>query len=208
AARIASVAPEDRMMLEVGAAILGVAFLTKAGAWPLNFWLPASYGAGSPPSAAIFSLMPKGGAYVLLRLTLPFFGAEAGDSAGAFTRPILFIGLATLTFGTIGMLASQNTERLAGFSVIVSTGTILSAIGFGDPEVTASALFYLVSSTLGIAAFYLLLELMERSKHFGSDLLAVTVEAFGLERTASVPEEELSDTADPGVAIPAAMALL
>lgn len=207
AARIAAVAPEDRLMLEVGAAILGIAFLTKAGAWPLNFWLPASYSAASPPSAAIFSLMTKVGAYVILRLSLLFFGAEAGESAGVFSRPILFIGLATLTFGTIGMLSSQNTERLAGFSVIVSTGTILSAVGFADPEVTASALFYLVSSTLGIAAFYLLLELMERSKHFGSDLLAVTFEAFGLERAPSSPEEDLTET-EPGVAIPAAMAVL
>jgi multicomponent K+:H+ antiporter subunit D len=33
----------DRMLFEVGGAILGVAFLVKAGMWPLCFWLPAAY---------------------------------------------------------------------------------------------------------------------------------------------------------------------
>src|SRR5687768_10932441 len=45
AARVPSLAQEDRVLFETGAAILGVAFLLKAGAWPLNFWLPAAYGA-------------------------------------------------------------------------------------------------------------------------------------------------------------------
>ena len=38
--RIAAVPPENLALLEGGAAILGVAFLVKAGVWPLSFWLP------------------------------------------------------------------------------------------------------------------------------------------------------------------------
>jgi len=206
AVRIGQVAGSDRMLMEAGAAILGVAFLTKAGAWPLNFWLPPSYAAASPPAAALFSIMTKVGVYVILRLSLLMFGDQAGESSG-FAQPwILYIGLATLTFGTLGMLASQNTGRLAGFAVIISSGTLLSAIGFGRDSVTAAALFYLVSSTLARGAFFLLQELMERSRTFGADLLAVTLEAFGLDRSADT-EEDMSTT-DIGVAIPAAMAFL
>ena len=40
-------APSDRVLLEAGAAILGVAFLVKAGMWPLCFWLPSTYAAAS-----------------------------------------------------------------------------------------------------------------------------------------------------------------
>mgnify|MGYP001046503472 FL=1 len=206
AVRIGQVAGSDRMLMEAGAAILGVAFLTKAGAWPLNFWLPPSYAAASPPAAALFSIMTKVGVYVILRLSLLMFGDQAGESSG-FAQPwILYIGLATLTFGTLGMLASQNTGRLAGFAVIISSGTLLSAIGFGRDSVTAAALFYLVSSTLALGAFFLLQELMERSRTFGADLLAVTLEAFGLDRP--VDTEEDMSTTDIGVAIPAAMAFL
>lgn len=69
--------------------------------------------------------------------------------------------------------------------------------------VTAAAIYYLVASTLGIAALYLLIELMERAREPGANLIAVTAEAFGVDaRDADLPEEQV------GVAIPAAMALL
>ena len=48
AQHIPKVAEENRMMLEAGAAVLGVAFLVKAGMWPLCFWLPSAY-APPPP---------------------------------------------------------------------------------------------------------------------------------------------------------------
>ena len=41
AARIPAIRTEDRALLEAGAGILGIAFLVKAGMWPLCFWLPA-----------------------------------------------------------------------------------------------------------------------------------------------------------------------
>src|SRR3546814_10352128 len=42
AVRAPQVAAQDRMLLEAGAAVLGVAFLVKAGMWPLSFWLPTT----------------------------------------------------------------------------------------------------------------------------------------------------------------------
>ena len=76
---------EDRALLEAGAGILGIAFLLKAGMWPLCFWLPTTYAAASPPVAAIFAIMTKVGVYIVLRLWLLLFGDEAGASA-AFRR--------------------------------------------------------------------------------------------------------------------------
>ena len=52
--------------------------------------------------------------------------------------------------------------RLAGYSLLVSSGTLLTAIGTGQGRGDRGALFYLASSTLGIAAFFLLIELVER----------------------------------------------
>jgi multicomponent K+:H+ antiporter subunit D len=69
--------------------------------------------------------------------------------------------------------------RLAGYSVLVSSGTLLAAVGMGDPSVVSGALFYLVSSTLSTAAFFMLIELVERAREPGADLLAVTMEAYG-----------------------------
>src|SRR5690606_5680568 len=88
-------------------------------------------------------------------------------------------GMATIVVGSAGVLAAQSTARLAGYSVILSSGTLLAAIAVGNAGVTAGALFYLVVSTFSIAAFFLLVELVERTRIAGADVLAVTIEAFG-----------------------------
>ncbi|HYH41673.1 MAG TPA: monovalent cation/H+ antiporter subunit D [Burkholderiales bacterium] len=202
AARVPGVAPEDRALLEAGAAILGIAFLVKAGMWPLCFWLPTTYGAASAPVAASFAILTKIGVYAVLRMGLLLFGDEAGASAGFGREWLVIGGLVTLGFGMIGVLASQELSRLAAFSLLVSSGTLLAAIGVGDAAVTGAALYYLVASTLGVSAFFLLIELVERGRKPGADMLAVTAEAFGEIDDEAASEEEV------GIAIPATMALL
>ncbi len=202
AMRIPESAPENRALLEAGAAILGVAFLIKAGMWPLCFWLPTTYAAASPPVAAVFALLTKVGAYIVLRLWLLLFGEQAGVSAGFGGEWLLFGGLATIAFGTIGALASQGMARLAGFAVLVSSGTVLAAIGMDRVDVTGGALFYLVSSTLGISAFFLLVELVERGREPGADVLAVTREIYGEDEDVEQAEGES------GISIPATMGVL
>lgn len=202
AGRVPTLAPGDAALVATAAAVLGTAFLMKAGAWPLNFWLPTTYAVASAPAAAVFAIMSKLGVYVILRLWTLVFGAEAGPLAGFGGDWLLVGGMLTIIFGTIGVLASQSLPRLAGCSVLVSSGTLIAAIGTGSGAVIGSALFYLVSSTLGIAALFLLVELVERLRGPGADVLAVTMEAYGEGDDDDVQHEEV------GVAIPATVALL
>jgi multicomponent K+:H+ antiporter subunit D len=196
ALRIPAVPAGDRVLAEAGAAVLGIAFLVKAGMWPLGFWLPATYAAAAAPSAALFSILSKMGVYAVLRLWLLLFGGGVGAEL------LVYGGMATIAYGLSAMLASQQMGRLAGASLLVSSGTLLSAIGAGMPAVTGAALFYMIVSTLGIAALFLLIELVERVRAPGADVLAVTAEAFGKR------EEEIEAQDEVGVAIPATMALL
>jgi multicomponent K+:H+ antiporter subunit D len=164
--KLASVPEHDRGLLHAGAAVLAVAFLIKAAIWPLNAWLVPAYTATSAPVAALFALMTKVGIYALMRLWTLLFSAEAGASmhfGGAF---LLHAGLATIAFGTFGLLASVSLGRIAGFSVIVSSGTLLAALGTGMAAMTSAALFYMLSATLAVSALFLLVELVER---IGSD---------------------------------------
>lgn len=202
AVQAGKLAGPDRRLFEAGAAILGVAFLIKAAAWPLNFWLPAAYGTACAPVAAVFAIMTKVGIYALLRLgslLLPT-GAPAAFG-GAWMFPV---GLATLLFGTIGILAAQQTERLAGYCIIISSGTLLTALGMPGVTLTGPALFYLISSVLAMGAFFMLIEMIERTQPFGASVLAVSLESFNLD------DPEPSNRSDDvvGVAIPAAMAFL
>ncbi|WP_105419337.1 monovalent cation/H+ antiporter subunit D [Neorhizobium sp. T25_27] len=199
AARIPDIEPDRRMLMEAGAGVLGIAFLIKAGMWPLCFWLPTAYSAASAPVAGIFAIMSKLGIYIILRLTMLLFGE--GPSAGFGADVLLYGGLATLIFGTIGVLASQALGRLAGFSVLVSSGTLLMVLGINDGAISSGALLYLVSSTLTISAFFMLIELVERGQDAGAIVLAVTMEAYG---DADDDEPEEGD----GVTMPGTMAIL
>ncbi|MBR7654768.1 monovalent cation/H+ antiporter subunit D [Brucella oryzae] len=201
AQKISQVAPEDRMLLEAGAAVLGVAFLVKAGMWPLNFWLAPTYTAAAAPVAAVFAIMSKVGIYVLLRLSPLMFGISAGSSYGFGNDWLYFGGMVTLAFGLIGVVASQAMGRLASYSILVSSGTLLAAIGSGNTAMTGAALFYMVSSTLTIAAFFLLIELIERGQDAAANVLAVTMEAYG-------DDEEEEDEDEIGAVLPATLAVL
>jgi len=204
AARIPTIRAEDRALLEAGAGVLGIAFLTKAGMWPMCFWLPGTYAAAPAPVASLFAILTKVGVYIVLRLSLLLFGDHAGASAHFGGELLLVGGMATIAFGTIGTLASQEMARLASYSVLISSGTILAAVGMGQIGVTSGALYYLVSSTLGLAAFFLLIELAERGREPGADVLAVTRELYGEETEL----EDAEETQEVGIAIPASMALI
>lgn len=161
--KIALIPEGDRGLLHAGAAVLAVAFLIKAAIWPLNFWLVPAYTAASVPVAALFVLMTKVGFYALLRLWTLLFSAETGPSAFFGETFLLVAGLATLAFGAIGLLASIRLERIAAFSIVVSSGTLMAALGMNSPALSAAALFYLVSATLSAAALFLLVELVKRT---------------------------------------------
>lgn len=164
ALRVPALPASELGLLHAGAGLLGVAFLIKAGMWPLSFWLPATYSAAGAPVAAIFAVMTKVGVYVILRMWLLMFGPGSGASAGYGSDWLLVGGVATLVFGMIGVLSSHSLPRVTSFAVLVSSGTVLAAIGSGDLRVIAGSLYYLVSSTLGLSALFLLAELIDRGR--------------------------------------------
>ena len=77
---------------------------------------------------------------------------------------LIYGGLATLALGATGMLTAQQPRRLAGFGIILSSGTLLAVIGFAHAAMMGAALFYLLGSTLAASALFLLGELIERSR--------------------------------------------
>jgi multicomponent K+:H+ antiporter subunit D len=192
----------DRQLFDSAAAILGIAFLIKAAAWPLNFWLPNTYSQACAPVAALFALMTKVGIYALLRIGSLLVPAGAPAAfGGAWMFPA---GIATLAFGALGMLANSEPRRIAAYAIITSSGTLFAALGMPGVTLTGPALYYLLSSVLGLGALFLLLELTERSQSFGANILAITQEAF---ETDTPDEASLSEQVV-GTPLPATMAFL
>jgi len=201
---IPGVAGGDLALLQSGFAVLGIAFLLKAGMWPLGFWLPRTYAAAVPPAAAVFALLSKVGIYALLRVYLLLFGTDMGWAGNFGEEWLLFGGIATLAYGTIGVLAARTLSRVAGFCVIISSGTLLASIGAGEGTSLSPILFYMVSSTLGLSAFYLLLELVERRETEAS-IQAIVEPVFDDEYTGRLAEPEGDEV---GIVIPATIAIL
>lgn len=202
AAKAGALRAEDRLLFESACSILGVAFLIKAAAWPLNFWLANAYSAAGAPVAAMFAVMTKVGIYALLRvgsLLLP-----SGAPAAFGGEWMFFIGIATLVFGALGVLAEKQIGRLAGYSVILSSGVLLSALGMPGVSMTGPSLYYLISSVLASSALFLLVELISRIDSYESAVLSVSMEAFGLD------EDEDTDYKGQviGLSVPGAFAFL
>ncbi len=159
---VALVQESDRGLLHAAAAILATAFLIKAAVWPLNFWLVPAYSAATAPVGALFAIMTKVGVYAILRLWTLVFGSAAGESALFGSLWLTSAGLVTMAFGAIGMLGSQRLGHLAGYAAVVSSGTLLAALGFGQNGLTAGLLYYLPSSTLAVCALFLLCDQIDR----------------------------------------------
>ena len=147
----------------------------------------------------MFAIMSKVGVYVLLRLSV-FLGEGSGSEGFGFDF-LFYGGMATMFFGMVGVLSSQELPRMVSFAVLLSSGTTLAMLGYGDAGVTAGVVYYLVTSTLALSCLFLLTELVERGRAAGADILAVTLEAFG-------DEEEPEHEQEVGVAVPATMAVL
>ena len=88
---------------------------------------------------------------------------------------------------------------MAGYGAVISSGTLLVVIGHAGGAVLAAGLYYLIGSTLAMAAFMLLIELAERIRPPGAALLAITMEAFAIE---DKPEDPV------GVGMPGTLAFL
>lgn len=195
----------ERPLFHAGAAILAVAFLVKAGIWPLSFWLPTTYMAGAAPVAAMFAIMTKVGVYVILRLSMLWFSPDAGASAGFGADVLTGLGMATVAFGFLGVLASQGVGRMTAHLVLISSGTVLAVTGMalagGGSAMLGGALYYMVSSTIATSALFLLIEPMSRAEGGIAAMLALTADAYGLDADEEEDEEG-------GLAIPGTMTVM
>ena len=168
-ARVPYIDAANRTLFEAGCAILAIAFMIKAAAWPLGLWLPGAYSAATAPVAAVFTLLSKVGIYVLLRMSMLLFGPESGASAGFGQSWLLIAGLATVVFGAAGMIAATRLERVVGYAVMTSSGTVLTVIGLGHPPALGGALVYMIASTLACGALFLIAEILSRGDDNSDD---------------------------------------
>ena len=209
ARRFGELAPSERTLFDSGAAILAVAFIVKAGAWPLNFWLPSTYSVSMAPVAAVFAMLTKVGVYALLRVGTLMSEDEA--AASMLGQGMFYVGFFTVIAASIGMLAAQHLARLVAYYVVLSSGTLIAALGLGIEALTAPILFYLIVSVLTIGIFFMVTGMTDRTR------VAASAATPSPAPTPQAPFHMAFGVSDPdpfgteeqiGVAIPRAIAFL
>lgn len=164
AQRIADAGPERAGMLRIGGMLLFTVFAAKAALLPLYFWLPKAYGAATAPVAALFAIMTKVGAYAIVRVYALAFGDGAGYGADLIQPWLLPAALATIAVASVGVIAGRSMRTIAAYSVVVSVGIILSGFGLFTPAGVSAGIYYMVQSTLVLAALFLLVDLVANQR--------------------------------------------
>jgi len=164
AARVARIAPDDRVLLQAAAGLLLVVFCAKGAVLPLYLWLPATYGRAQPAVAALFVIMTKVGVYAVLRVFTLLFGTLAGALAGFAWDWLLPAGIATLLMAGLGTLAAVRLRILAGYLVLASAGTLFIAFSLATPEAIGAGLYYLAHSVFAGAALFLIVAMVRRHR--------------------------------------------
>jgi multicomponent Na+:H+ antiporter subunit D len=133
-----------------------LAFGMKAAAFPLFFWLPASYHTANAAVSAVFgALLTKVGVYALIRvftLIFPMGAGGAGEMAGDI---MLWVAVATMVIGAFGALAQTDMRRIVSFTVVSGIGVMLLGLALGSALALAGALFYMVHSIVVTAAMFM-----------------------------------------------------
>lgn len=164
AVRAQMIGTDETVGIRVAAVLLILVFAIKAAVVPLHFWLPSSYAEAPAPVAALFAIMTKVGAYAIIRVYTLIFPVDLEVTAGLHGTWLLPVALLSLAVGAVGVLAAKKLDRLVAFSVISSMGMVMVAIGLFTQESIASALYYMVHSTLAAGALFLIVDLVRQSR--------------------------------------------
>ncbi len=136
-----------------------LAFLIKAGAFPLYAWLPASYHTLPAPLLALFAgLLTKVGVYAVLRTA----GDVFAPPPAVLLEALGWVATATMLFGVLGAAYHWDMRRILAFHIVSQIGYILLAIALGGDAGNAAALFYTVHHIIVKANLFLIAAMVWR----------------------------------------------
>lgn len=137
--------PSQQAALRSAFVFLIFAFCLKAGAFPLSFWLPASYPVVSIPTLALFAgLLTKVGLYALVRVSTLLF-----PDVWPLSRTLLFVvaGL-SMAVGVLGAVSQFEIRRILSYHIVSQIGYMLFGFALGTKAALMAAVFYVVHHIL------------------------------------------------------------
>jgi len=132
---------DDPGMITVVSMLFMVSFGIKAAAFPLFFWLPASYHTPQVAVSALFAgLLTKVGVYALYRVFTLIFTQDVD-----YTHNILLWGAAlTMLTGVLGAAAQFEFRRILSFHIVSQIGYMLLGLALFTPLALIGGVFYIM----------------------------------------------------------------
>lgn len=148
--------------LVVLSALYLLAFSMKAAAFPLYFWLPASYHTPKIVVSALFAgLLTKVGVYALLR-TFTVILSPALDSW--LMVVLLYAGIGSMVIGGLGAVAQTDLRRQFSFLLVASVGFMMVGLSLASEKALAATIYYMVHSILVMTALFLTAGLVHKAR--------------------------------------------
>jgi len=150
-ASLATLEPQETLILNFGLVFLVIGVAFKLGAVPFHMWVPDVY-QGSPTSVTMFlSTVPKIAAVALLvRLLID----GLSDFQHYWADLFMILAVLSIAVGSLVALTQVNIKRMLAYSTISHIGFVLLGFVTGVLEGYGSAIFYVFSYILmSLAAF-------------------------------------------------------
>jgi len=149
----AAAAGPQAAALPVYVALLTLAFLVKAAAFPLFAWLPATYHTLPAPLLALFGgLLTKVGVYAVLRL----LGEVLTGSPPVLYDALGWLAVLTMVTGVLGAAYHWDLRRILAFHIVSQIGYLLLGIAFASAAGAAATVFFTVHNMLAKTALFLI----------------------------------------------------
>lgn len=138
--------------LSLLAILLLLVFGTKAGVFPLLYWLPKAYPVLPAGLAALFGgLLTKVGVYILIR----FFCTILPMDLVVVRELLVWIGAITLVIGGLAALSQYRIQSILTWHIVSQIGFMVLALALGSETGVAAALLITLHNILVKASLLL-----------------------------------------------------